>query len=191
MNIESALQTNIPDIASVYGGVRGRTISSNQQAYAWKGLIEAGLRQVIDLRQDYKGSRYQDACESRGIAYFHYPVHRGREYVEKMVRQFSMFCSLIDQGDFFISCAQGLHRTDIALCTYWVFHGADAGKEPPQLHGYLQEKGHTAGKIFYVLNTFFDCYTECYKEPPISSDVFRERKLIIEELCRNMINLTN
>lgn len=53
LNIERIIQTGIPDIAPVYGGVRGRTISSHKQAYAWKTIVAVGLRQVIDLRKDY------------------------------------------------------------------------------------------------------------------------------------------
>ena len=57
MDIDRVLQTNIPDLTPVYGGVRGRTLSSSHQAYAWKAMKEAGLKQVIDLRQDNKGDR--------------------------------------------------------------------------------------------------------------------------------------
>ncbi len=34
LDIERILQTRIPDIARVYGGVRGRALSSRKQAYA-------------------------------------------------------------------------------------------------------------------------------------------------------------
>ena len=57
MDIERILSIQIPDIAPVYGGVRGRTISSHKQAYAWKTIVAAGLRQVIDLRKDYSADR--------------------------------------------------------------------------------------------------------------------------------------
>ena len=35
LDIEAIIGTQIPDIAPVYGGVRGRTMSSRHQAYAW------------------------------------------------------------------------------------------------------------------------------------------------------------
>lgn len=57
LDIEKIIQTEIPDIAPLYGGVRGRTISSHKQAYAWKTVVAAGLRQVIDLRKDYSADR--------------------------------------------------------------------------------------------------------------------------------------
>ena len=107
MDIEKVLQTKIPDLTPVYGGVRGRTLSSRHQAYAWRTMKEAGLKQVIDLRQDYKGDRYKDDCERYDVAYFHYPVHKGKESIANMVMNFYMFCELIDRGDFFISCEIG------------------------------------------------------------------------------------
>jgi hypothetical protein len=54
MIIERIMQTKIPDLVPVYGGVRGRTMSSRHQVHTWKVLVEAGIKQVIDLRQDYK-----------------------------------------------------------------------------------------------------------------------------------------
>ena len=180
------LQIVIPDMAVVYGGVRGRTLSSRHLADVRKALAVAGICQVIDLRQDYTSDRYSDICEMNGMKYFHYPVHRNKETVANMVKDFATFCELIDRGDFFISCAQGLHRTDIALCTYWVFHGADKGKEPPVLVGYLEEKGHDVNKIFEVLNSFYKLLSEQNGEEPMTMEVFKERKGIIHNISQNM-----
>lgn len=44
LDIERILQTKIPDIAPVYGGVRGRTISSHNMEDDCGGGIEAGDR---------------------------------------------------------------------------------------------------------------------------------------------------
>ena len=184
LDINQILSTNIPDLAAVYNGVRGRTLSSHNQAHAWQTMAAAGLRQVIDLRQDYKGDRYRETCEAHGVNYYHYPVNKGRSYIAQMVQNFDEFCRLIDAGDFFISCAQGLHRTDIALSTYWVFHGADNGKEPPVLVGYLKEKGLTSGKIIHVLNTFYELSTAQNGAPPIPLEVFEERKEVVKRICR-------
>jgi hypothetical protein len=180
LDLPKILSTRIPDLAAVYGGVRGRTLSSHHQDNAWNVMKAAGLKQVIDLRQDYKGDRYPETCEAYGIKYFHYPVNKGRDYIANMVKDFDVFCGLIDSGDFFISCAQGLHRTDIALSTYWVFHGADIGKEPPILVGYLKEKGLTSGKIIHVLDVFY----ELSSAPKMPIEVFKERKEVIKKICK-------
>lgn len=186
MNKYKVLQIVIPDMAIVYGGVRGRTLSSRHLAYARKALADAGINQVIDLRQDYTSDRYNDICEMNGMKYFHYPVHRSKETVANMVKDFATFCDLIDRGDFFISCAQGLHRTDIALCTYWVFHGADKGKEPPVLVGYLEEKGHDANKIFEVINSFYRILTDHNGKEPMTMEVFKERKGFIHDISKHI-----
>ncbi|MBQ0058001.1 MAG: hypothetical protein KBT20_10140 [Bacteroidales bacterium] len=51
INIDRIFQTKIPDIHPAYGGVRGRTMSSRHQSYAWPALVEAGVKRVIDLRE--------------------------------------------------------------------------------------------------------------------------------------------
>ena len=66
MNKYRILQIVIPDMAIVYGGVRGRTLSSRHLADARKALADAGIYQVIDLRQDYTSDRYRDICEANG-----------------------------------------------------------------------------------------------------------------------------
>jgi len=50
MDISRILQSTIPDIAQVYGGVRGRTMTSKHQGREWPMLLEAGLKTIIDLR---------------------------------------------------------------------------------------------------------------------------------------------
>lgn len=139
IDIEKILQTGIPDIAPVYGGVRGRTMSSKHQNYAWQTLVDAGIKRIIDLREADKSERFPRICSHFGLEYFHYPVDNAAQTVVQMVELFPEFCEQIDQGDFYIACAMGLHRTDIALCTYWVFYGVDNGIAPPAIRGYRQE----------------------------------------------------
>ena len=75
----------------------------------------------------------------------------------------------------------GLHRTDIALCTYWVFYGADRGIEPLALCGYLKQTGHDTSKILRVLNAFYDRITEESGKEPMSVEEFKYRKQVIRE----------
>ena len=101
-----------------------------------------------------------------------------------MVELFPEFCKLIDKGQFYIACAMGLHRTDIALCTYWVFCGADKGIAPPPICGYRKEKGLTTDKIMRILNAVYKCMTEKNGVEPIPEIVFQERKEIIKVLSK-------
>ena len=182
LDVEKILSTGIPDLAPVYGGFRGRTLSSTKQLHAWKTMMEAGINQVIDLRADYTSDFYNELCRKSGIAYFHYSV--SFEEVEQMARLFPEFCRLIDNGRFYIACAMGLHSTDIALCTYWVFYAADKGIAPPAIRGYRRVDGHTTSKIMRILNALYKYWTLQNGKEPMPIEVFRERKEIINELSK-------
>ena len=179
MNFVRLQQTRIPDLAPVYGGARGRTMSSRHQAYAWQALKDAGLITIIDLREKDKTERLPALCEEYGMRYFHYPVDTSVEAIAQMVNLFPQFCQLIDTGNFYIACAMGLHRTDIALCAYWLFHAADHGLQPPEIRGYRQEDGHTTDKLNRFLNALYAAFTECNGIEPMSQQKFKERKSII------------
>ena len=109
LDVDKILSTNIPDLAPVYGGFRGRTLSSSKQRHDWNTLLEAGIHQVIDLRADYKSDSYHDMCINSGIGYYHYPIAYDEASVDNMVKEFPVFCSLIDKGGFYIACAMGLY----------------------------------------------------------------------------------
>ena len=186
LDVDKILSTKIPDLAPVYGGFRGRTLSSSKQHHAWNTLLEAGLHQVIDLRADYKSDSYHDMCINSGIGYYHYPIAYDEASMNNMVKEFPVFCSLIDKGGFYIACAMGLHRTDIALCTYWVFHAADKGIAPPPIRGYRRDKGLVTDKIMRILNQFYRIISTTETPvSPIPEAVFKERKNIIVELSKS------
>ena len=117
MDINKILSLNIPDIHPTYGGVRGKTMSSRSQGYAWPIIREAGVHTIIDLRDDGMNLRMKNLCEEYCMEYFYYPTDNRADVIECMVKLFPEFCKRIDRGDFYIACAMGLHRTDIALCT--------------------------------------------------------------------------
>ena len=184
INIERIMRTQIPDIAPVYGGVRGRTMSSRHQAYAWPAIKEAGVKTIIDLREMDKSDKLPHLCQYHGLEYFHYPLDNHARTIAQMVELFPQFCEQIDKGDFYIACAMGLHRTDTALCTYWAFYAADKGIEPPPIRGYRREDGHDTNKIMRVLNAFYQYKAEAEGKAPMSIEVFKERKKVINDLSK-------
>lgn len=153
-------------------------MSSRHQLYAWRALQEAGVRTIIDLRLTDHTDRLPALCEEYGMQYFHYPVDTSAEAVAQMAKLFPQFCHLIDNGDFYIACAMGLHRTDIALCAYWVFYGADKGVEPPMIRGYRKEDGHTLDKLMRILNAMYQAFTNKNSIAPMTDSEFRQRKMI-------------
>lgn len=179
VDTDRLLNLDIPDLAAVYGGIRGRTMSSRHQNYAWPILKECGIRSIIDLREDGIHTRLEDLCRQYGMEYFHYPVDNKAQYIEDMVRLFPELCRIIDAGGFYIACAMGLHRTDIALCCYWMFYAADRGAEPPEIRGYRKATGHETDKIMRVLNAFYRYVTETEGRQLIPPETFKERKKTI------------
>lgn len=185
LDVERIMSTGIPDLAQVYGGFRGRTLSSTRQLHAWNTIIKSGISQIIDLRADYSSDFYSELCQRSGIRYFKFPVAYEEEWIVKMIELFPEFCRLIDEGRFYIACAMGLHRTDIALRTYWVFYAADKGIAPPPICGYRKDKGLTTNKIMRMLNAVYRYMTETNGVEPIPEAVFHERKEIIKELSKS------
>lgn len=178
LDMDLILSTKIPDLAQVYGGFRGRTLSSPAQKGAFPRLIKGGINQIIDLRKDYTSDAYSKYCEEKGIRYFHYPIAFGEEDIAAFVEGFDEFCRIIDAGRFYIACAHGLHRTDRALSAYWVFHGADIGMDPPLLRGSTTSI-HNTQRVIRFLNCLYDYLSRTEGKPPMSSKVFEDRKAII------------
>lgn len=181
MDIQRIIDSGIPDIAPVFGGVRGRTLSSKHLKYAWPIIAEAGVKTVINLRNLDSSNRLVEYCEQYGMEFFHYPVDKKKLNTEVMVDLLPKFCELIERGEFYIACAMGLHRTDIALCVYWVFYGADKGLDAPNLRGYTEESGHDTNNIMQVLNAMYQFMTERDGVEPMPIEVFKARKKIITE----------
>ena len=181
LDINRILATGIPDIAPVYGGVRGRTMSSRHQSYAWPIISDAGIHTIIDLREESLQSTMQEKCKQFGMRYFYYPVDNKCEHVESMVRLLPELCRHIDEGNFYIACAMGLHRTDIALGIYWVFYAADKGIMPPLIRGYNEASGHNSSKIMRVLNGIYSYMTERNGNEPMPLPEFKRRKDIINK----------
>jgi hypothetical protein len=176
------MATGVADLAPVYGGYRGRTLSSPRQAEAWPVLVNAGIRQVIDLRADYTADVYGQLCSRYGVKYYHYPVAEDEDSIRSMVVEFDEFCQLLDAGQFYISCAMGLHRTDIALSLYWVFHAADKGAPPPVLKGYVGSTSKRIGKLIRMVNTMQERLSDMGNRKGLPADVFMQRKKILENI---------
>lgn len=184
LNLEKLMTLEIPDLVPVYGGVRGRTLSSPRQKFAWPTVKECGIRTIIDLRADGINTHLSGLCEKFGMEYFYYPVDKKTSFIEHTVKRFPQLCEKIDAGNFYIACAMGLHRTDIALCCYWIFYGADKGLPAPEIRGYRMADGHDVDKIMRVVNAFYRYLTDINGEPPFSHETLAHRKKIITERAK-------
>ena len=159
MNTELILNTGIQNIAIVYGGVRGTTLSSRHNMRHWQTVVDSGIRTIIELRDEDHSDRLCKMCEIHSIRYFAFPMDSYSVPNEVIASRLQEFFELIDNGDFYIACAMGLHRTDMALSIYWMFHGADNGMKPPILRGHIADGklvlDRLNNKVFRRLNSLY------------------------------------
>ena len=160
MNTKLILNTGIQNIATVYGGVRGTTLSSRHNMRYWQTVVDSGIRTIIELRDEDHSDRLCRMCEIHGIRYFAFPMDSHSVPNEVISSRLQEFFELIDNGDFYIACAMGLHRTDMALAIYWMFHGVDNGMNPPILRGHIVDGelvlDRLNNKVFRRLNSLYD-----------------------------------
>lgn len=74
MNTELILSTNIQNIDTAYGGVRGTTLSSRHNMRHWQTVVDSGIRTIIELRDEDHFDRLCRMCEIHGIRYFASPM---------------------------------------------------------------------------------------------------------------------
>ena len=122
MNTELILNTGIQNIATVNGGVRGITLTSRHNMCHWQTVVDSEIRTIIELRDKDHSDRLCRMCEIYGIRYFAFPMDSHSVPNKVIASQLHEFFELIDNGDFYIACAMGLHRTDMELSIYWMFH---------------------------------------------------------------------
>jgi hypothetical protein len=160
MNTNQLINTSIQNLAPVYGGVRATTLSSRRNMRHWQTVVDSGVRTIIELRDGDHSDRLCRMCERYGIRYFAFPMDSHSVPNEVIASRLQEFFELIDNGDFYIACAMGLHRTDMALAIYWMFHGADCGLNPPVLKGHTESGelilNRLQNKVFRRLNSLYE-----------------------------------
>ena len=193
MNTELILSTNIQNIDTVYGGVRGTTLSSRHNICHWQTVVDSGIRTIIELRDEDHSDRLCRMCEIHGIRYFAFPMDSHSVPNEVIASRLQEFFELIDNGDFYIACAMGLHRTDMALSIYWMFHGVDNGMNPPILRGHIVDGelvlDRLNNKVFRRLNSLYVYLMENNIIPIPDRETFVQRKKDLIDFNRRHISM--
>ena len=125
----------IGNLRSVFGrGARGETLAHGRHmGRTIEGVREAGLRTVVDLRTADHNGKLSRRCAEVGLAYWHLPVDARTVGPEALSAVLPRLFRILDGDGFYLSCQQGLHRTDIALALYYFFHAPD---EIPEMVGH-------------------------------------------------------
>lgn len=131
--------------------VRGESLSSKKNRKFIRPIKNAGIKNVIDLRDKYSSNLYSDLCETNSLNYFHLPVDSHSVPDEVIIDNLPTLIKTLDKGSTFIACAQGLHRTDIALALYYFFNPKE--QEIPKMFGHVRENGFKCDDILRRINS--------------------------------------
>ena len=134
---EALMQYPIVDLAPVFDrGVRGRTMSGRGSNWLLDKVYEAGVKTIIDLRTADQTDRYYHNVMEAGMEYHSIPIDSKATDVHQIIASLPGLFELMDRGYFFMACAMGRHRTDIAIALYYVFHPTVLVEAVPEMKGH-------------------------------------------------------
>ncbi len=158
--IKNIEELNIPNLHIINGNsVRGESLSHKRNKPYIKSMAEYGIERVIDLKTSDHSDSFQYLVESNGLEYYHFPIDSDKKDVREIIDCLPKLFETINKGNFYIACAQGLHRTDIALTINYLFN-TKANEEPPILYGHVSKNGVRYEDIFKRTNNIFKSLTE-------------------------------
>ena len=152
----------IVDLAPVYDkGVRGRTMSGRGSNWLLAKVREAGVKCIIDLRTADHTDRYDRNVAEAGMEYHSLPIDSKNTGVHQIIASLPLLFELMDKGGFYIACAMGRHRTDIAIALYYVMHPSVPFDEVPEMRGHrnVEEKEFRCDDIAARLNSIIKAIT--------------------------------
>ena len=135
MDITKLSELGIRNVYSVFGrGVRGETLARGcHMGQTLEDVKAAGVRTIIDLRTADHNDKLCRRCADVGLGYLHVPTDAKTMGSEELAATLPTLFDAIDGNGFYLSCQQGLHRTDIALALYFFYHD---DREVPQMLGH-------------------------------------------------------
>ena len=152
----------IVDLAPVYDkGVRGRTMSGHGSNWLLAKVRDAGVKVIIDLRTADHTDRYDRNVAEAGLEYHSLPIDSKNTDVHQIIASRPLLFDLMDKGGFYIACAMGRHRTDIAIALYYVMHPSVTFDEVPEMKGHrnVEKKEFRLDDIAARLNSIVKSIT--------------------------------
>ena len=159
---EALKQYPIVDLAPVYDkGVRGRTMSGRGSNWLLAKVRDAGVKVIIDLRTADHTDRYDRNVADAGLEYHSLPIDSRNTDVHQIISSLPLLFELMDKGGFYIACAMGRHRTDIAIALYYVMHPSVPFEEVPEMRGHrnVEKKEFRCDDIATRLNSIIKAIT--------------------------------
>ena len=188
MDISGLSLLNIPNfkpitLNSEVVGFRGATLSAPKRRWMLREIKQYGIHTYADLRAGDRSDSFPLACEDADIKYLHLPTDKFRTPDAVIVSNLFALAEIIAEGGFYISCALGLHRTDMALSLNYLFNPRI--NEPPILYAILDDGRLRYHDIFQRAGNVYRTLSEKDKENLGWGDSFENeyinRKRILQE----------
>lgn len=117
--------------------VRGESLSSKKNRKFIIPVSKCGIKNVIDLRDKYTSTSYEEICKEHNLSYYHIPIDADSVDTKELIKSLPELFEVLNRGNTYIACAQGLHRTDIALAINYIFNPREQSS-PPILYGHYR-----------------------------------------------------
>lgn len=154
---DSILNLPIANIARVSDHiVRGETLWASRNRKYIDAVRKAGVDCIIDFRTADFTDKFSDVCISKGIEYHHFPIDKANMPDKELVKSLPELFDILDNWNCYISCQQGLHRTDIALAIYYMFHDIPF---VPDLWGHKKNGDFRCDDIMRRVNSLYASLT--------------------------------
>ena len=169
MEMQELEKLEIRNMHSVFGrGVRGETLSRRcHMGQTLERVRDAGVKVVIDSRTADHNDRFARRCADIGIVYHHIPTDAQIMPPEELFETLPRLFETLDGDGFYISCQQGLHRTDIALALYYYFHN---DREVPEMFGHYKKRAFRCDDIGCRVNMMRPFF------PEVGEELFIQRR---------------
>lgn len=154
---DSILELPIANIARVSGNiVRGETLWASRNRKHIYAVKESGVDCIIDFRTADFTDKFSELCAYKGIEYHHFPIDKANRPDEELLESLPDLFDMLDSRNCYISCQQGLHRTDIALAIYYMFHDIPF---VPDLFGHKKDGNLRCNDIMRRVNSLYAALT--------------------------------
>lgn len=158
INYPELKKAGIPNLKLIFNkGLRGETLSSPKNDKYLRLLKNCGIDTVIDLRGGDFTPKYKQKCDKFDLKYLHFPIDKDTISDRIILDNMPELFKILEDGKYYISCAQGLHRTDIALAINYVFNPKQ--KVPPVMEGHLNNGVVDLSDINRRLNSLYKAMT--------------------------------
>lgn len=179
IDFEKLKALNIPNLQVVENkGVRGESLSADRNYKFLSKIKDYGIKQIIDLRTADYTEKFAKKCENFGLKYTHIPIDSKNTSPREILDNLPKLFKLLDDGNYYIACAQGRHRTDIAFAMNYLLNPKT--KEIPKMYGHVKDGKLRYDDIFARANSLVKNMTQEDKKilgwTPEFESGFKERK---------------